>query len=228
MKKSVAYTWVALILAFSAQAGCAQEMGWSAIDRMMAAEFSEVRQISTDSLAALLKDEAARKPVLLDVRPEAEYAVSHLAGAIRVDPGAEHFGFLDSLRRSVPIVTYCSVGYRSAQVAARLGEAGFTNVSNLKGSIFRWANEGRPVYRDGVPVRQVHPYDELWGRLLKQEFHAYEPKAARDGRSRGHASSNTSGHVVRQSRGGADSGRAAGRAVRRSGRYKTSGSAPTG
>jgi hypothetical protein len=29
--------------------------------------------------------------------------------------------------------------------------------------IIRWANEGRPVYRDGRAVAEVHPYDDQWG-----------------------------------------------------------------
>lgn len=71
---------------------------------------------------------------------------------------------------------YCSVGYRSAGVTQRLREAGFTNVSNLQGSIFRWANEGRPVYRDRRRVQAVHPFDARWGQLLTDSLHAYEAR----------------------------------------------------
>ena len=49
---------------------------------------------------------------------------------------------------------------------------------NLEGSIFRWAGEGRPVYRDGVRVEQVHPYDDRWGALLPRTLWAYAPAAA--------------------------------------------------
>ena len=73
------------------------------------------------------------------------------------------------------IVTYCSVGYRSAGVAQRLRAAGFTQVYNLEGSLFRWANEGRPLYRGDTLVHQVHPYDRVWGTLLKEELRAYIP-----------------------------------------------------
>ncbi len=45
-------------------------------------------------------------------------------------------------------------------------------MQNLKGSIFQWANEGRPVVRDGEPVREVHPYDAVWGRLLDRDLRA--------------------------------------------------------
>jgi hypothetical protein len=60
-------------------------------------------------------------------------------------------------------------------MAERLQKAGFTNVMNLEGSIFQWANEGRPVYRDAAEVQQVHPYDGIWGKLLDKDLRAYTP-----------------------------------------------------
>jgi hypothetical protein len=72
----------------------------------------------------------------------------------------------------LPIVTYCSVGYRSGAFAERLRSAGFTNVVNLEGSIFRWANEGRPLFRSARPVTEVHPYNRTWGLLLKEDRRA--------------------------------------------------------
>ncbi len=112
--------------------------------------------------------------MLVDVRTPEEFAVSHLAGARRVDPeaGAEA---LAALPRDTAIVVYCSVGWRSAAFAERLRAAGFTHVQNLQGSIFAWANEDRPVVRDGQAVRAVHPYDAVWGRLLRPELHASHP-----------------------------------------------------
>jgi hypothetical protein len=46
---------------------------------------------------------------------------------------------------------------------------------NLEGSIFQWANECRPVYRDAAEVQQVHPYDGIWGKLLDKDLRAYTP-----------------------------------------------------
>jgi hypothetical protein len=45
-------------------------------------------------------------------------------------------------------------------------------VYNLDGSIFQWANEGRPLYSGTNRVASVHPYDREWGRFLKKELHA--------------------------------------------------------
>lgn len=42
-------------------------------------------------------------------------------------------------------------------------QSGFSNVYNLDGSIFAWANEGRPVYRGDKQVDEVHPYNQSGG-----------------------------------------------------------------
>ena len=68
------------------------------------------------------------------------------------------------------IVLYCSVGHRSSELAQFLMKKGYTEVYNLEGSIFAWANEGRPVYRGNERVKVVHPYDRTWGRLLKESL----------------------------------------------------------
>ena len=76
-----------------------------------------------------------------------------------------------SRRRSNVIVLYCSAGVRSCSAAASLIRSGLENVFNLQGSIFQWANERRPVIRDGKAVNVVHPYDHRWGVLLDSELH---------------------------------------------------------
>jgi len=154
------------------QLGCSEDLTWRAVDRMIETTFSDVPTITTDSLARRLADTTAVHPVLLDARSPEEYAVSHLPEAQRVNPDADTIAGLDTLSRETPIVVYCSVGYRSARITSRLQKQGFTNVANLKGSIFRWANEGRTVVRDGKPVQAVQPYDNTWGRLLHDDLHA--------------------------------------------------------
>jgi 3-mercaptopyruvate sulfurtransferase SseA len=67
---------------------------------------------------------------------------------------------------------YCSVGYRSARIVERLRAAGHSDVRNLRGSIFQWANEGRPVVRGDSTVHKVHPFDATWGRLLNADLRA--------------------------------------------------------
>lgn len=149
---------------------------WRIVDALIRAECPEVASLATGRLAAWLDDEPP--PVLLDARAPDEFAKSHLPGAIRVDPKASPEALtaeVASLRgadAARPVVVYCSVGIRSARVADRLRSAGVDDVYNLDGSIFRWASEGRPVVRDGHPVREVHPYNALWGQLLPRDLRA--------------------------------------------------------
>lgn len=152
-----------------------QKLGWSAIKQAIRSEFPRVQNVSTDSLAAWLEQPEAEQPILLDIRTSAEYAVSHLPGARLVSPEQQDFTDLNLPDLDSQIVTYCSVGYRSAAIAERLQRAGYTNVMNLEGSIFQWANEGHPVYRNGEAVQQVHPYNPFWGQLLDQALHADTP-----------------------------------------------------
>lgn len=78
---------------------------------------------------------------------------------------------LTDIKPDRPIVVYCSVGYRSSILARKLQDKGFTNVYNLEGSIFKWANEGRPLVQGKVTVHKVHPYNAHWGHLLERKYH---------------------------------------------------------
>jgi rhodanese-related sulfurtransferase len=144
--------------------------GWSIVDWKIAHDFPEVKRITPAELAAWLQDVKRAPPVLLDVRTVAEYEVSHLQRAQRVQPGSP--ASVLQLPKDRPIVTYCSIGYRSGAFARTLDRAGFTHVLNLEGSIFKWANEGRPVYHDERQVKKVHPYNERWGTLLDKDRRA--------------------------------------------------------
>lgn len=150
-------------------------IGLSLIQQVTARKFPTVDWISPVELAGWRADSARSQPLLLDARTAPEYQLSHLAGARRIDPNRPLLKHMEAFARDTPIVVYCSVGYRSARVARWLGRQGFTNVRTLDGSLFAWANEGRPMEADGRPVKEVHPYNELWGRLLEPEVRAGAP-----------------------------------------------------
>ena len=137
------------------------------------AKFPKVRQLPTAELALRLADTNSPAPLLLDVRKEEEFRVSRIPGAVRVDPDAKAKSLEPILSKSDrPVVVYCSVGWRSSALAQRLTEAGHTNVSNLEGSIFVWANEGRRLVDDQGEATKVHPYNRTFGRLLHPERRA--------------------------------------------------------
>lgn len=133
--------------------------------------FPEVSGISTEQLATMNP-----APLLLDVREENEYAVSHLPGSHRAESDT-----IAQLRKigvtgETSLVVYCSVGYRSAVMARKLQKEGFTNVRNLEGSIFAWANEGRPLVNSSGATSGAHPFNTLWGRCLEKSKWRWEPE----------------------------------------------------
>lgn len=145
---------------------------WFLLKKSLERRFPEVAWISTQELANWLADKAQPAPLLLDVRTTEEWNVSHLSGARHVEPKAPIESVNMGISKETPIVTYCAVGYRSAEMAKRLRAGGFTNVRNLEGSIFQWANERRPLVQGEQPVSRVHPYNALWGRLLEEDVRA--------------------------------------------------------
>ena len=108
--------------------------------------------------------------VVLDAREREEYEVSHL-------PGAHFAGYSDfdpsewsKLPKDQPIAVYCSVGYRSEKITAKLQKQGFTQVFNLYGSIFEWANRDFPlVDAKEDPTNRVHTYNKDWSRWVDNE-----------------------------------------------------------
>ena len=151
--------------------GCSQDAGLSAVEKLVRAQYPNVDHISTEQLAARMGSDTSL--VIIDTRTREEYDVSHLPGAIWVDPDATTFPELKDSAENKSIVAYCSVGYRSSEIASRLQDAGFENVSNLEGSIFRWANEGRPVIDSSGTTTGVHPFNKSWGRFLNDTLHDY-------------------------------------------------------
>ena len=144
---------------------------WDSIQGNVRKRFPSVRQLSTPQLDEWMAGtNGSPRPLLVDARTEGEFAVSHLRGAHR-------FVSVEKVKAALatntqPVVVYCSVGYRSSALAEKLAKAGLTNVWNLEGSLFAWANEGRPVYRSDrlLDPPRVHPYDTKWGQLLKPEL----------------------------------------------------------
>jgi rhodanese-related sulfurtransferase len=149
-----------------------RSIDWFFLKQSLRHRFPKVEWITTAQLADWLADKQRKPPVLLDVRTEEEWNVSHLPGARRVEPNASIEKVTPGIPKETPIVTYCAVGYRSGALATKLREAGFTSVRNLEGSIFQWANEHRPLVREDKLVTIVHPYSSLWGRLLTDDARA--------------------------------------------------------
>ncbi len=121
-----------------------------------------VEVISVDELS-----ETIDNYTLLDAREIEEFQTSRI-------PGASYFGYdnpdysiLDKIDKEQPIVLYCSIGYRSEKMGEELQKRGFTNVKNLYGSIFEWANKEYPlVDSKNENTTKIHTYNSRWAKWV--------------------------------------------------------------
>ena len=144
---------------------------WDTVFAWIQKDWPAVPQMSTQELAErMAANSNIAGPLLIDVRTREEYEVSHLPGAIWAETPGQIAAALRETSDRRAVVFYCSVGVRSSKAAAKLVESRRPNVFNLQGSIFKWANEGRPLVADDHAVHVVHPYNERWSVLLKPEL----------------------------------------------------------
>ncbi|MEJ2177481.1 MAG: rhodanese-like domain-containing protein, partial [Gammaproteobacteria bacterium] len=109
------------------------------------------------------------------VREQSEFEVSHLKGAIQIDPDISRQEFNQLYGDAVSdktVVFYCSVGRRSSLLADRLSEDlsawGTKDIYNLRHGIFGWHNNYGELVDQNTNTDYVHPYNWLWGRLLER------------------------------------------------------------
>lgn len=111
----------------------------------------------------------------LDSREKKEYKVSHIKNSIYV---GDHDFSIDSISqfpKDVPIVVYCSVGIRSDHIAKKIIDAGYTNVHNMEGGIFKWMNDGHPVFdSSGNTTQNIHAFSKMWGMLVRSDHKIYK------------------------------------------------------
>jgi rhodanese-related sulfurtransferase len=129
--------------------------------------------LETDELAAMLA--GPEPPLLFDIRTAEEYEKSHIATAVRLDPdtGADDFSArYGSLLAEREIVFYCSVGQRSSELLDRVEsvcvKARAKSSRNLRGGIFRWYNEGKPVVDASGLTNDIHEFDPIWGMMVER------------------------------------------------------------
>jgi rhodanese-related sulfurtransferase len=158
--------WIFVFLIFITGCKTDSSKEWESVIKKIRSKYPTVSQLSTDELHNLLVEQKSIKPILLDTREPEEFAVSHLHGAYLATTEDEALKIIAEMREDQPIVVYCSVGYRSSDMAEKLQARGFTKVFNLEGSIFKWANEGRGLYQGDQQTKVVHPFNSQWRQLL--------------------------------------------------------------
>lgn len=106
---------------------------------------------------------------IFDTRNEEEFKVSHIPGATYLGYDSFNPKALQAIPKTDTLVLYCSVGYRSEKMGERLQKMGYTNVFNLYGSLFEWANQDLPlVDGQGRPTRKIHTYNKNWSQWVEE------------------------------------------------------------
>lgn len=161
--------FVGSVVLFWSPSSRAQGYSWSAVEQLINRRFPKTPTITKNTLVEWMND--SQPLVLIDVRSVEEFQVGHIWQAQNWMTAEEIISNTDPDTR---MVLYCSVGYRSAGMVQQLKKKGYTNLFNLEGSIFEWANQGHSIYRGTRAVKTVHPYNTIWGNLLHKDYHAYQ------------------------------------------------------
>ena len=103
--------------------------------------------IATDELASRLESDAI---TIIDVRSPEEFAgpLGHIETALNI-PLGELPDRLIEIRafEDRPVILVCKTDKRSGAAAAMLDDAGFCDVSVLRGGMEQWNRDRRPVDR---------------------------------------------------------------------------------
>lgn len=117
----------------------------------------------------------SQSTIFLDTRTKEEYERSHIPGAVFVDYNNFKVAQIDSISKDSEIIVYCSIGVRSQDIGKQLKEMGYSDVKNLYGGIFLWANQSRKmVDNNNISTDKVHGYNKYWGRWVDDEVVVFE------------------------------------------------------
>ena len=136
-------------------------VSWESVDDKIRREFPSVKSVSTDQLRSRYEEAGEILPLVIDVREVDEFGVSHLGDALNLETAQAIASMVAQrgLGKETEIVVYCSVGYRSAAVAADLQELGFTQSIQSRALLVRLGQQGLSddrfqwQHRQGAPLQ---------------------------------------------------------------------------
>ena len=123
-------------------------------DDLVGEVLARVKEIMPWDLSRLLS--SGGKPILLDVREPAEFALLHIAGSFNVPRGVleqscewDYDETLPLLAadRDQEVVVICRSGKRSVLAADTMQKMGFTKIINLLGGFNAWSGAGKEVVK---------------------------------------------------------------------------------
>jgi rhodanese-related sulfurtransferase len=151
-------------------------------DDLVAEALTRVKEIMPWDLSKQLA--SGNKPVLLDVREPAEFAMLRIPGSINVPRGVLEQSCEWDYDETVPllaaghgleIVVICRSGKRSVLVADVMQQMGYTNVVSLKTGVRGWNDFEQPMEDDAGNPIDADKGDELLAPRLSPEQR--KPKA---------------------------------------------------
>jgi len=164
------------LLAIPVQTLAKNPQSQSRLEKIHADILTDYPSLSHISRADLQSRLNENDVLILDTRPLKEYNVSHIPGALQVDPHMDATTFqtkFGSQLKDKTLIVYCSVGRRSSILGERLQktaiEAGALSVKNMEGGVFGWHNDGRVLENESGPTASIHPYNVFWGRLINNK-----------------------------------------------------------
>jgi rhodanese-related sulfurtransferase len=103
------------------------------------------REVSPAELTRMINSEDA---LVVDLNPPGDFEKGHITGArnhafAQFDPAHKEL----AAARERPIAVYCKDGYKSAEIAGRLVQAGFAKVAILRGGLQTWQQDNLPVQK---------------------------------------------------------------------------------
>ena len=124
---------------------------------------AQIKLIDAQHLKELIDRQAVE---LVDVREADEYASERIDGAILV-PLSNFDHHQISNNPDKQIILYCRSGNRSAQAATKLLEAGYAEVTHLKGGLMAWRSQGLPVKANkNAPISLMRQVQITAGSLV--------------------------------------------------------------
>ncbi|MEI6332057.1 MAG: rhodanese-like domain-containing protein [Pseudanabaena sp.] len=124
---------------------------------------SQIKLIDVQDLKELIDRQAVE---LVDVREGDEFASERIDGAILV-PLSKFDPQQISRNSDKQLVLYCRSGNRSAQAAAKLLDAGYEEVTHLKGGLMAWRSQGMPIKANkNVPISIMRQVQITAGSLV--------------------------------------------------------------
>ncbi|SFF51325.1 Rhodanese-related sulfurtransferase [Fontimonas thermophila] len=101
------------------------------------------KRLSVPEAVRLIND---RDPIILDVRPPADFKKGHLLHAYNapITKLDEHIGQFGK-DKTRPILVYCALGSTAVTAAERLRKNGFAEVYPLRGGLNAWLGANLPV-----------------------------------------------------------------------------------